>query len=78
MEDLGLINPSLDGSGDQGHGQDHFGDLLIKSKRELTDEVKLVLGSGLHGEILEVSDVLLESVTGGAVLLLEGPLSEGA
>ena len=42
----------------------------------MADEVELVLGSSLHGQVLEVSDVLLESIVGRAVLLLEGPLSE--
>ena len=29
VEDLQLINPSLDGGGDSGHGEDHISDFLI-------------------------------------------------
>ena len=78
MEDLGLINPSLAGGGNRGHGEDHFGEFLVQFKGELADEVELVLGSSFHGQVLKVSDVLLESVIGRAVLLLEGLLSKGA
>ena len=77
MKDLGLINPSFAGGGDRGHGENHFGEFLIQPKGELVDEVELVFGSSLHGQVLEVSDVLLESVIGGAILLLERSLSEG-
>ena len=78
MEDLGLINPSLAGGGNRGHGEDHFGEFLVQSKGELANEVELVLGSSFHGQVLEVGDVSLESVIGRAILLLEGSLSEGA
>ena len=71
MEDLRLINPPFDGSGDRGHGEDHISNLLIQSKRELADKGELLLHSGLHREILEIGDVLLESVIGVAILLFE-------
>ena len=77
VEDLGLINPSFDGGGDQRHGEDHLGDLLVQSKRELANEVELVLSSGFHGQVLEVGEVLLEPIVDGSILLLEGSLSEG-
>ena len=76
MEDLGLINPSFDGGRDGGHGEDHISNLLIQSERELADEGELLLHSSLHREILEVGDVLLETVVDVAVLLLEGFLPE--
>ena len=71
VEDLRLIDPPFDSSGDGGHGEDHISNLLIKSERELADEGELLLHSGLHREILEVGDVLLESVVGVTILLLE-------
>ena len=71
VEDLRLIDPSFDSSGDGEHGEDHVSNLLIQSKRELANEGELLLHSGLHGEILEVSDVLLESIVGVTILLLE-------
>ena len=78
MGDLRLIDPSFAGGGDRGHGENHFGEFLIQPKGELADEVELVLGSSLHGQVLEVGDVSLESIVGGAILLLEGLLSKGA
>ena len=71
VEDLRLINPPFDSSGDRGHGEDHISNLLIQSERELANEGELLLHSRLHRKILEVSDVLLESVIGVAILLLE-------
>ena len=71
VEDLRLINPPFDGSGDRGHGEDHISNLLIQSKRKLANEGELLLHSSLHREILEVGDVLLKSVIGVTILLLE-------
>ena len=76
MEDFSLINPSFDHSRDGRHGKDHTSNLVIQSKRELANEGEFLLHSGLHGKVLEVSDVLLESVVGVAILLLEWCLSE--
>ena len=44
----------------------------------MADEIEFILGSRLHGQVLEVGDVLLKSVINRAVLLLEGSLSECA
>ena len=71
VEDFSLINPPFDRSEDGGHRKDHAGDLLIQSERELANEGEFLLHSGLHGEVLEVGDVLLESVVGFSILLLE-------
>ena len=76
VEDLGLINPCFDSRGDRGHGKDHICNFLIQSKRELANEGELLLHSGFHGEILKVGDVLLESIVGVAIFLLEWCLSE--
>ena len=76
VEDLRLIDPPFDSSGDGGHGEDHISNFLIQCERELANEGELLLHSGLHGEILEVSDVLLETVIDVTILLLEGLLSE--
>ena len=56
VKDLRLIHPSLDSSGDRGHGEDHISNLLIQSERELANEGELLLHPGLHREILEVGD----------------------
>ena len=75
-EDLSLVNPSFDHSRDGRHGKDHTGNLLIQSERELTNEGELLLHSGLHTEILEVSNILLEPIVGCSGLLLECHLSK--
>ena len=71
VKDFRLIDPPFDSSGDRGHEEDHISNLLIQSKRELANEGELLLHSRLHGEILEVGDVLLESIIGVHILLLE-------
>ena len=71
MEDFSLVNPSLDHSRDGRHGKDHAGNLLIQSERELANEGEFLLHSRLHREVLEVGDILLESVVGFSILLLE-------
>ena len=76
MEDLCLIYPPLDGGGDGRHGEDHGSNLLVQSKRELVDEGELLFDSGLQRKMLEVGDVLLESIIGGAILFLERCLHE--
>ena len=69
MEDLGLINPSSDGGRDGRHGEDHGGDPLINPKRELVNEMIFLLDSRLERKVLEVSDILLESIISGSILL---------
>ena len=54
VEDLCLIYPPLDGSGDGRHGEDHGSNLLVQSKRELVDEGELLFDSGLQRKMLEV------------------------
>ena len=71
VENLSLIDPSFDCSKDGRHGKDHTGNFLIKSERELANEGELLFHSRLHGEILEVGDVLLESIIGFSILLFE-------
>ena len=70
VEDLCLIDPPFDHNRDGRHGKDHISNLLIHSERELANEGELLLHSGLHGEILEVGDVLLESVIGLSIFSL--------
>ena len=76
MEDLGMINPSSDGSRDGGHGEDHRGNLLINSKGELINEMEFLLDSCFEQRVLKVSDVVLESIISGSIILLEGLLHE--
>ena len=45
MEDLGLVDPSFDSSGDREHGEDHFRDLLVESKGELVNQIEFFFGS---------------------------------
>ena len=71
VEDFSLIDPSFDHSRDGRHGKDHISDPLVQSERELANEGELLLHSGLHGEILEVGDILLEPLVSFSILLLE-------
>ena len=71
VEDFCLVNPYFDRSRDGRHGKDHTSNLLVQSKRELANEGEFLLHSGLHGEVLEVSDILLEPVIGFSILFFE-------
>ena len=67
MESLGFFNPFINSGRDGGHGEDHSGNLLINSQRELIDEGNVVHDSSLAGKVLEVCDVLLEIIIGGSI-----------
>ncbi|KAF8545854.1 hypothetical protein OG21DRAFT_1528214 [Imleria badia] len=62
MEDLGLINPSVNGGGNGSHGENHGHDLWIESERELVNEGDRVHGACSGNEVLEVGDVVLETI----------------
>ena len=62
MECFGFFNPFVDGGGDDRHGKDHCGNSLINPQEELINEGDVVSDSSFAGEVLEVSDVLLESI----------------
>ena len=76
MESLGLLNPFVDSGGDGGHGEDHGGNSLINPQGELVDEGDIIGNSSLAGKILEVSDVLLESIVSGSIGAVSGFLNE--
>ena len=62
MEYLSLFNPFCDSGRDRRHGENHGGELLVKSKGELVDEGNVISDSCFRSKILEVSDVFLESI----------------
>ena len=76
VEHLGLFDPSGDGDRDRGHGEDHGCELLVKPQGELINEGYVVGDACFRGEVLEVSDVLLEAVVSHAVRAFEGFLGE--
>ena len=71
MEYLSLFNPSCDGGRDRRHGDNHGGELLIKSKGELVDEGNVANDSCFRSKILEIGDVLLESVIHDSIRVFE-------
>ena len=75
MERLGPINPILDCYGDGRHGENHGGNPLVQSKRELVNESDVVGDSYFTGEVLKVSDVLLEAVIKGSIGAFGGSLN---
>ena len=76
MKNLCLFNPGGNHGRNGGHGKGHGGDLLVKSKRKLINEGDLVSDPCSGGEILEVGDVLLESVIGDPIGVFERFLGE--
>ena len=62
MEYFGFFDPFSNGGRNQGHRKNHSSELLVKSKGELVNEDDIIGDSCLRSEILEVSDVLLESI----------------
>ena len=75
MERLGSVNPIFDGGGDGRHRKDHSGNLLVQSERELVNKGDVVGDSCFTGEILEVGDVLLETIVKGSVRAFDESLN---
>ena len=76
MEGFGLLNPFVDSGGDGGHGKDHGGNLLVNPQGELVDEGNVIGYSSLASEVLEVGDILLETIVSGSIRVVNGLLDE--
>ena len=76
MEHLGFFDPFIDGGGDDGHGEDYCGDSLINPQGELVNEGDVISDSSLASKVLEVSDVLLESIVCDPIRAANGLLDE--
>ena len=76
MECFGFFDPFIDGSGDGRHRKDHCDDLLINPQGELVNEGDVVSDSSFAGKILEVGDVLLESIICDPIRAADGFLYE--
>ena len=57
----------MDSGGGGGHGKDHGGNLLINPQGELVDEGNVVSDSSLAGKVLEIGDILLETIISDSV-----------
>ena len=71
MEDLSLFDPFGNGGGDSGHGENHGGELLVESKRELVNEGDFIGDPCSGREVLKVGDILLESVISDPIRTFE-------
>ena len=76
MEGFGLLNPFVDSGGDGEHGKDHGGNSLVNLQEELVNEGKVISDSSLASEVLEVSDILLETIVSGSIRAANGLLDE--
>ena len=72
---LGLFMPFCNGGGDRRHREYHCSKLLVKSKGKLVDESDVVGDACLRGKVLEVSDILLESIIHNSIRAIEQFLS---
>ena len=76
MEHFGFFNPFVDGGGDGRHGKDHCGNSLINPQGELVNEGDVISDSSFAGKVLEVGDVLLESIVYDPIRAVDGFLDE--
>ena len=76
MESLGLFNPFIGGSGDDRHGKDHCGNSLINPQEELVNKGDVICDSSLASKVLEVGDILLESIVCNPIRAADGFLDE--
>ena len=76
MKCLGLRNPFLQSVGRILHGQNHSGDLSVKSSGELSNGRELVFELSLGGEVFELINEVLESIIWGSVFVLSGFLDK--
>ena len=67
MEGFGLLNPVVNHGGDRGHREDHGGNSLVYSKGELVNQDDVISDHSLACQVLEISDVFLESVIDGSI-----------
>ena len=74
MERLGSVNPILDCGGDGRHRENHGSNPLVQSKREWVNESDVVGDSCFTGEVLEVSNILLETIVKGSIRVFDGSL----
>ena len=71
MERLGLFDPGSYRGRDGCHEEDHGGELLVESKRELVDEGDFVGDPCSGREVLKVGDILLESIISDPIGMFE-------
>ena len=71
MEHFGLFNPFRNGGRDGRHGKNHGGELSVKSKGKLVNEGNVIGDSRFRGKVLEVSDILLESIVHNPIRAFE-------
>ena len=76
MKHFGFFDPFVDGDGNGRHGKDHCGDSLINPQEELVNEGDVISDSSFAGEVLEVSDILLESIICDPIRAVDGLLDE--
>ena len=76
MECFGFFDPFIDGDGDGRYGKDHCGNSLINSQGELVNEGDVISDSSFAGKVLEVGDVLLESIACDPIRVADGFLDE--
>ena len=76
MESLGLFNPFIDSSGDGRYREDHCGNSLINPQGELVNEGDVIHDSSFAGKVLEVGDILLESIICDPIKAAEDFLDE--
>ena len=76
MEYLGLSDLFRNGGRDRRHGKNHGGELLVEPEEKLVDEGNIVRDTCLRGNVLEVGNVLLESIVQDTVRAFERFLSE--
>ena len=76
MKGLCFRDPFFQSVGGVLHGQDHCGDLSVKSHGELSDGHEFVFKLSLGGEIFEVVNKVLKSVIWGSVFVLSRFLDE--
>ena len=76
MKGFCFRNPLFQGVGWVLHGEDHGGDLSIKSHGKLSHHSKFVFKLGLGSEVFELIDEVLESIIWSPVFVLSGFLDE--
>ena len=76
MESLCFCNPFFQHVRWVLHGQNHGGNLSVKSHGELSNSGEFILELGFGGKVFEFVDEFLESVVWSAILVLSWFLNE--
>ena len=76
LEEFGFLYPFFEGVWWSSHGQDHGGDLFVKTHRKVGDSCEFVFKLHFDSKVLKLIDIVLEFIVGSSILVFAWFLEE--